>query len=181
MAQDERDWTAVQALLPDQIIEDISPKDLRDALASMQGYGSLLLASPPAVFAGPTSPTPVVITEFDTVSAKSVDVNSSGTTASAAAGTITVGSTGVYRVEFHLVLLVSLIGASLVMEVFRQGVATGLRTHSFASTSEFFHSASCILQLTSGDVIDLRVSEPSTGKAVSITFSALGLCLHRVG
>ena len=102
MAQTERLMATINDLLSDNTAQEISPQDLRDALASLQGYGSILLAPNGSVDINGVGTDFVLINVYDTISAQSIDVNEAGVVAALSPGfKLTVGSPGTYRISFY--------------------------------------------------------------------------------
>lgn len=182
MAQTERDQVAVRALLADQVTQEISPQDLRDALASAMGYAGMVLSATgaPATMLGVGTGYSLVDV-FDTVTAQSSDVNSGGSDADLGPNyRLTLNTTGIYRIEFWGSFSSSLgnklvtfrphvNGSPGIVEVDRDVAANDTGSVSFAG----------IIPYTAGDFIDMRVKIDS-GTA-DLTLLAAGLNACRVG
>jgi len=182
MAQTERDQTAVRTLLADNTTADISPEDLRDAMASAMGYGCMVLsaAGAPAVMSA-VGTTFELFDVFDTIHAQSSDVNTDGTSLTLSSTyDFTIGATGIYRTGFWasfssdgtptIITFRPHINASPgAIEVVRSASSSDVGVVSFEEISS----------LTAGDLLDMRV-KIDTGTA-DLSFNAAGCLIHRVG
>ena len=183
MAQTERDQVSVRSLLANNADGDISPTDLRDALASAMGYGGMILtiAGKPATISD-VSTTPVLVDVFNLVSAQSSAVNTGGTAAELSPTySLTVGPTGIYHIEFwasfstsannHLVAFTPFINDSIGIVAVDRWIGT--------NTDTGVVSFQGIIPYAAGDVIDMRVAVDSG--TIDLTFLAAGFNIFRVG
>jgi hypothetical protein len=183
MAQTERDMPAVFSQLPDNLTGQISPQDVRDAVASAMGYAGLLLTiagAPDNIVS--VSTTPILVDIFDQITAQSIDVNLSGSAAALSPTyDITFGADGVYQLQFFASFSLNLNnrlvkftphidGSPGTVEVDRF-VATGADTGVVAMNA--------IIPMTAGQKLDMRVNIDS-GSA-TLTFLAAALNMFRVG
>lgn len=182
MAQTERDQVSVRALLADQATGDISPQDIRDALASAMGYGGMLLSvgGAPAVMNG-VGTSFVLMDECDTISAQSSDVNTGGVVVELSPNyRITMTAEGIYRIDFWASFSSSA-GNKLV--TFRPHVngAPGLVEvdRDVAQNDTGVAAFSGIIPYSAGDYVDMRVKIDSG--TTNLTFLAAGLSCFRVG
>lgn len=183
MANTERTTAQINSLLADNTSGDVSPQDLRDAIASIfGGYGGLLLSlSGSPVIKSDVAQTPLIITEYDHVEAQSSDVNSSGVVVSAAAGTITIGQSGIYMIHFSVSFSLSSPNTLASFRLYTNSVVGDVGVDRFIGGASQSASANFVamLTLTAGDILDIRAFIDS-GTA-SITFTNVGFLLHRVG
>lgn len=183
MTQTERTTPEVNSILQDNASSDISPEDVRDAIASaMGGYAGLLLtvAGAPQTLVS-VAQTPVKIDQYDVVSAQSVDNNIDGSLADDGTGILTVGQAGIYFVSVFASFSLSQNNRLVTFQTFRNGAPGLVEVERFVSNGSDVGeiAASGIVPLGDGDEIDFRVSQ-SSGSA-DITFVSLGLNMHRVG
>lgn len=183
MAQTERSWAAIEAILADNTTGDISPVDLRDAMgSSLGGYCGLdLTPSGAPVALNGVSTTPILINVYDEIQAQSIDTNLNGASGSLASGSITFGSDGIYQVNFFaaftssqnnvVTLFSSFINGVTGLPAIRVNVGTGADVGSVAAGGIFVRS--------SGDIFDSRVSIDSG--STNLTFESLSLSVFRVG
>jgi len=183
MAQTERDNVVNRANLADNIAGDISETDVRDALASMMGYGAMVLtvAGAPAVM-NAVGTSFALVNVFDQIQARSLDVNILGTDVVLTPDwKITFNSKGFYQVNFYCSFSSSqnnrlysfsahLNGAAIQPEI-DQLLGNGADTQVVAGMG--------IAEFNAADFIDIRVKVDS-GTA-NLTFLAAGFSAHRVG
>jgi hypothetical protein len=183
MAQTERSTATLQTLLADNVSGNISPNDIRDAIGSaLGGYAGLSLT----ISGSPAAPlsvaqTPVKITEYDTVTAKSIDANLMGSTADAATGTITVGQTGIYHCGFYCSFSSSVNNKIVRFQHFVDNTLTEIEVQRFIRTGSDIGLVSLegVFAFTAGEVHDVRVFI-DVGTA-DLSFQALGFNIYRVG
>ncbi len=181
MSQTERTTTEINTALQNNVAGDISPEDMRDAIGSaMGGYASVSLAGAPAALAA-VAQTPLVITQYDTVQAQSVDENTDGAQANAGTGILTAGVAGVYAISFFASYSLNQNNRLTSFRAFLNGVGGSPEFERFVSNGADVGeiAATGIVVLAAGDTVEVRVSQDS-GSA-DFTFSALGLNMHRVG
>lgn len=181
MTQTELTTPEVNAALQDNTDGDISPEDVRDAVASaLGGYASMSLAGVPAVLAA-VAQTPVVITQYDTVQAQSIDVNLKGATADDVTGLLTAGVDGIYAISFYASYSLNQNNRLTAFQAFLNGVGGDPEFERFVSNGADVGevAATGMVVLSEGDTIEIRVSQDS-GSA-DFTFGSLGLNMHRVG
>lgn len=172
MAETERTWAALQALLADNTVEAISPRDLRDAIVScLGGYASIYVDA--GVTAQAFIGTPVKASCFASVGPMR------GAVGDATADNITIGVAGDYLVQLELDGLV-LAASVFDVSVFKNGaVLPGLTRRVALSDTDA--RAVCVVgfaTLAAGDVIDVRLScAPST----SATVRNAQLSVKRIG
>lgn len=183
MAQTERDMSLVQSLLADNTAGAISPQDLRDAIASLQGYGCLLLAGGGGgTTINSVGTSYVLVDVFDTITTQSSTANTSGVTcALSPTYALTFGSSGVYRVGFYASFSSSGNNKLVTFREHKNGVAQPVEVDRFIATGSDTGVVSFedIEVESAGDVIDLRV-KIDTG-TTNLTFLAAGITAHRVG
>ena len=183
MAQTERTYTEILALLDDNTTGEISPQDHRDVVASiLGGYAGLIqsLSGGPDPIAG-VGATPVLIGVYDVVSSQSIDVNLQGAKAVLATGHVEPGVLGIYKVTFFASFTLSLNNKRVTFRGFKNGIATDLDFETFVSTGADIGGVSLShpFALAAGDKIDFRVSIDS-GTA-TFTFTSCGLSIERTG
>jgi hypothetical protein len=183
MSQTERDQIAIRTLLADNAIGAISPQDLRDALASLMGYGGLVLSEAGA----PSTLNSVgtafkLIDVFNTISSQSSDVNAGGVvvTLSPTFG-ITLTAAGIYKLDFFasfsssannvLTSFASHVGGSAGLIQVDRFIGSGPDTAVTAMSQ--------IAAFDAGDVLDCRVKIDAG--TTNLTFLAVGFTAHRVG
>lgn len=181
MAQTEKAWAVIEALLADNTSGDISPQDLRDALASAMGYGGISLSTGAAgaTQAG-VSGTPAVVDVFDT-KIESVDVNTAGVAADIVSTySLTPGSTGIYMVSFWSSFSSSSVSRTVTFQMFRDGALDEINIDRYISASDTgVVAASCITSITAGEVLDMRASVSTA--TTTLTYEGLAFNVHRVG
>lgn len=183
MTQTERTVAAVQALLADNASEDISPEDLRDAIATViGGYASLLLTinNAPQTKVG-VAQTPVVITEYDLVGSQSIDANAGGHQANATTGELTVGETGLYFVSFFASFSLSQNNKVVHFHPFIDGQVGLVEVERFVGTGSDIGvvAMNAVVPYAAGAVVDMRVFIDAG--VADVTFQALGFSTFRVG
>lgn len=179
----ERTTSAINALLADNSIGAISPQDLRDAIATaMGGYASLVLTAnnaPATLSSVGTSYS--VITQYDIVGAQSSDNNTSGSSASAASGLITIGTTGVYLVTFSTSFSTSANNKLVTFRPHIDGSPGIVEVDRAIGTGSDIGSASItgVVTYTAGQSVDMRVKiDAGTSNVI---FQALAFAVVRVG
>jgi len=183
MAQTERDNVLNRTNLADNTSGNISETDLRDALASTMGYGSMVLtvSGAPAVM-NAVGTTYVLIDVFDQIQSKSIDVNTAGTNVELGPNfRITFNSNGFYQVNFYcsfsssqnnrLYTFSAVKNNAEIQPEIDQFLGTGADTQVVAGMG--------IVAFVAGDFIDVRVKIDS-GTA-NLTYLAAGFSAHRVG
>jgi len=183
MAQTERDNVVNRTNLADNTSGDISETDVRDALASAMGYGSMVLTTSgaPAVLSS-VGTTLLLINVFDQIQSKSIDVNLLGTDVVLSPDwKITFNSNGFYQVNFYcsfssdqnnrLYTFSAVKNNSQIQPEIDQFLSTGIDTQVVSGMG--------IDAFVAGDFIDVRV-KINTGTA-NLTFLAAGFSAHRVG
>lgn len=183
MTQTERTLAAVQALLADNASQDISPQDLRDAIASAAGgYASLLLTitGAPATLVG-VAQTPVLIAEYDLRASQSIDANIDGHSADLVTGAITVGETGIYFHSFFASFSLSINNRTIHFQPHTNNAVGLLEVDRFIGSAGDVGviAMHAVVPYAKGDVVDMRVLiDSGTG---DVTFEAIGFCMFRVG
>ncbi len=184
MAQTERTYAEILALLADNVTGDISPQDHRDVVASMLGGYAGLIQS----VAGGTDPivgvgsTPELIKVYDAITGESIDENIAGAVATLASGVVKPGVDGFYAIDFFASFDLSANNKTVTIRAFKNGAATDLDFAVFVSNGSDI-GGMCIshksFPLVAGDAIDFRVSvTPGTS---DVTFTSCGLSLKRTG
>jgi len=181
MAQTELSYTDLVAGLPDNVAQEISPSDVRNAFATaLGGYASIVqFVGPSTMF---TVLGAVIVNVFDSIVAKSEDVNSAGASASLATNALTVGEDGVYFVNFFASFEASSNNRTVQFQPFVNGILTSLKvlerigTASDVTTVPFFGT----FVLSKDDSIDMRVSI-TAGGASDLIFTTAGFSIFRVG
>lgn len=181
MPQTERDMATIFGLLADNVTGDISPQDMRDAIASLMGYGGIFLTSGGSGTINGVGTGYALIDVFDTISAQSNTVNTGGVSAQLAPNyRLTVGSAGVYRIAFYASLSSSQANRLITIREHKNGNLDTLEVSRWVSASDTGAVAfEGIESLNANDVIDMRV-RINTG-TTNLTFTAAALTLHRVG
>ncbi len=183
MAQTERSNADVLALLANNIGGDISPTDLRDALASSMGYASMVLSASGAPVDMDGVDTDFSLVDvFDTINSKSIDVNLLGSDAELAATyTLILNTAGFYRIDFFASFSASANNRLITFRPYTNGSPAIIEASRFIGTVGDTGSIgfSTITEFAAGDVCDLRV-KVNTG-TVDLTFLAAGRSAHRVG
>ena len=183
MAQTERDNVVNRTNLADNTSGDISETDVRDALASMMGYGSMVLtvSGAPAVM-NAVGTSFVLINVFDQIQAKSIDVNLLGTDVVLSPDwKITFNSNGFYQVNFYCSFSSSQNNRLYSFSAFKNGAAIQPEIDQIIGNGSDTQvvGGSGIAEFTAADFIDMRVKIDS-GTA-NLTFLAAGFSAHRVG
>ena len=171
MAETERTWTALQALLADNTAEAISPMDLRDAIIScLGGYASLYVndsVTTQAIVAAPAK-----VTCWTGVGAQR------GAAADPATDRIVVGVSGDYMLTLTSSLKAN-IGTDLVLYLYKNGLAvTGAKSRVRADTTELMCSLALAVTLAAGDIIEMYAS---CAPNANVTFVDAHLSLKRIG
>lgn len=163
MADTQRTLAALLAILADNTAGDISEQDLRDLLVSVfGGYGGIYLTS--AADAQDVDIAPVKITAFDT------NMVSSGVTSDHTDDSITIGTTGVYYVEFTVAFSGSS-GEVFTIQLYKAGVAVaGAFLKRKLTGAGDIASASFALYVScnAADELDVRVNSEADSKTVTI-------------
>jgi hypothetical protein len=182
MAQTERSQSAIEALLADNTGRNISPQDARDAFASHQGYGGIVLSvggAPASILGVGTGYSLVDI--FDVISAQSIDANLLGVQATLSSTyALQVGSAGIYRICFWASFSSSTPNKLVTFRPHINGSPGIVEVDRFVSSSDTgVASFEGIIPYAASDSIDMRV-KVDTGTA-DLTFLAAALNIHRVG
>ncbi len=184
MAQTERTYAEILAILADNVTGDISPQDHRDVVASMLGgYAGLIQSvaggSDPIVGVGAT---PELIDVYDVITGQSIDENVDGAVATLAASVVKPGVDGFYAVDFFASFDLSANNKTVVIRAFKNDAATDLDFEVFIAGGGAL-GGMCIshksFPLVAGDAIDFRVS--LTPGTADVTFTACGLSIKRTG
>lgn len=183
MSQTERDQVIVRSLLQDNVSGDISPADIRDAIASLMGYACLLLTptGAPAVMNGVDTSFQLVDI-FDTISAQSSDVNLLGSNADLGPDfRLVANADGFYKIDFFASFSLSENNRLVTFRPHINDAVTLTEVDQFVGTGSDTQvvSFSAIADLDPADEIDMRVLL-NTGTA-NMTFLAAALMMHRVG
>lgn len=183
MPQTERTTAQIQSLLANNTTGDISPQDLRDAIATvLGGYASILLtvSGAPATKTG-VAQTPLVITEYDLIGSQSVDANVGGASASAATGEITIGQTGLYWVSFFASFFASANNVLVHFHPFIDNAVGLVKVDRFLSTGADVGvvSMGAVVPYSEGAEVDIRIFVGAG--TTDITFEAMVFSVHRVG
>lgn len=181
--QTERTLAAVQALLADNASEDISPQDVRDAIASVAGgYASLILtiSGAPVTMIG-VAQTPVVIAEYDLLASQSIDANIDGHSADLVTGSITVGEAGIYFQSFFASFSLSTNNKIIHFQPHTNNAVGLLEVDRFVGSAGDVGviAMHTVVPYAKGDVVDMRVLIDS-GTA-DLTLEAMAFCMFRVG
>lgn len=183
MSQTEREAAVIQGLLADNTIGSISPQDLRDAIASaLGGYAGLglTIAGAPLTLIN-VGASPVLINQYDVVTAQSFPENLAGSVGSVGAGTLTVGADGKYFVAFFCSFTLSANNRRVTFTPFINAAASQLEVPESVGTGADTNVVSIheLVPLDAGDVLDMRVD--ISGGTADVTFEAMGFSCHRVG
>lgn len=183
MAQTERDQVIIRSLLADNVSGNVSPEDLRDAIASLMGYASLSLSptGAPAVMSA-VGTSYVLVDVFDKIEVQSSDVNVLGSGADLTPDfRLVCNSEGIYKWEFYCALTSS---QDNRLVTFRPHVnnAVGFtelsQFHATGANAEAF-AFSGMGSFDPADELDMRVLL-NTGTA-NLTFLGASFVMHRVG
>jgi hypothetical protein len=183
MAQTEKDFATIIAALADNVGGDISAQDIRDAFASTQGYGGMMLSTagaPADVSSVGTSD--VLVDIFDTIVAKSIDRNLLGANVELGSNhRITFGSAGFYHISFFASFASSLGNKLVSFTPYVSGSIGAIEVSRFVSTGTDVGAIAfdTILSCAPGEYIDVRV-KINTG-TTDLTFSSAGFNIFRVG
>ena len=183
MAQTERDQATIRSLLADNVSGNISPTDMRDALASLMGYASLALTptgAPATMSAVGTSFELIDI--YDDIVAQSSDVNAAGSDADLTPDfRLVANADGFYKVDFSASIDSSANNRLLTFRPFVNNAVALTEIQQFMSNGSDIQiiSFSGIGNFDPGDQIDMRV-HVDTGTS-NITFHAATFTMHRVG
>jgi len=182
MSQTERDQVIIRQRLADNSVAAISPEDVRDAIASLMGYGCVILSADGAPVTMSSVGTGFeLVTVFDLVHAQSIDVNLAGVEAALSPTyDLTIGATGIYKTTFW---------ASFASDGTPTAITFRPHINNSPGTVEVVRSVSSnsigvvsfeeISLLTVGDLLDMRV-KIDTGTA-DLDFYAAGCLIHRIG
>lgn len=170
MAETERTFAELQALLADNDAKDISPRDLRDAVVSaLGGYAAISVegnATPQSIIATPAK-------------ADCFDTNGPylGAAPDQSDDKITVGVAGVYLAVLTLDLTADT-GAVLDAELYVADAASGLAARVAAGSDSAAASIAGLLSLSASEEVDVRLScSPSAG----VTVRNASLSIKRIG
>lgn len=175
MAETERTYAAIIALLADNTSGDISPEDVRDAIAScMGGYGGLKTDSAQAMTAV-IGTSPIKMTTWnDDLPSEGINVISDN-----ANNDIDVTLAGDYEVHFWCSTSSATSGVSYAFQLYVDGVAVDeLRTTESASSSDLDSppAFSGIITLSGGETLDVRVfCSSGSGRSMTVTHGAFWL------
>jgi len=151
MAETERTFPALQALLADNTVEAISPQDLRDAIVScLGGYASMYVSA--NVIAQAVTAAPAILT------AASSAGPARGASADVATDKITIGVAGDYQITFCASLSAS---APTVLDVtvYKGGVALGGFAARVAVGTDVVNVVlNDFATLALADAVDIRVA-----------------------
>lgn len=182
MSQTELSYTDLVAGLPDNVAQEISPSDVRNAFATaLGGYASMVQTVGPTSMLAVTS-TPTIINVFDATVVQSNDVNSAGATVSLATEEITVGEDGIYFINFFASFEMGSNNRTVQFQPFVNGGGTSIKvlqrigSASDVQTTPFFGT----FVLSKDDAIDIRVAV-IVGGTSDIFFEAAGFSVFRVG
>lgn len=183
MAQTERDQAVIRSLLADNTSGNISPTDMRDAIASLMGYAALALtpAGAPAVM-NTVGTTYDLIDIYDDIVAQSSDVNVGGSDADLTPDwRLVANADGFYKVDFSASISSSQNNRLLTFRPFVNNAVALTEIQQFMSNGADIQiiSFSGIGEFDPGDQIDMRV-HVDTGTS-NLTFEAATFTMHRVG
>lgn len=183
MAQTERDQAIIRSLLADNVSGNISPTDMRDALASLMGYASLALtpAGTPAVMNG-VGTSFVLVDVYDQITSQSSDVNAAGSDADLTPDfRLVANSDGFYKVDFSASISSSANNRLLTFRPFVNNAEALTDIQQFMSNGPDIQiiSFSGVGNFDPGDQIDMRV-HVDTGTS-NLTFEAATFTMHRIG
>lgn len=182
MTQTEVTTAAMNLALQDNDAKDISPSDLRNAMASaLGGYASLILSVGPATMFAVTA-TPIAISIWDTLVAQSIDVNAAGSTASLATELITVGEAGIYFVNFFASFTTGNNNKTVQFQPFVNAGATPIKVLQRLGTASDVQNATFMgtFILAKDDEIDMRVAVVA-GAPDDVIFQSSSFSIFRVG
>jgi hypothetical protein len=182
MAQTERSPTAVRALLADNTTADISPEDMRDALASTMGYGCMVLSQAGATATmSSVGASYTLVDIFDTIHAESATVNTNGTDLTLSPTYKCVpGSDGFYRVASWFSFAADGTPTTIYFRMHINASPGAVEcVRSVSGSSIGVASFEEIVSLSAADVVDMRVKiDAGTSDLI---FSSAGFLMHRVG
>ncbi len=183
MAQTERDQAIIRSLLADNTSGNISPTDVRDAIASLMGYASLALtpAGTPAVMSA-VGTSFELIDVYDQISSQSSDVNDAGSDADLSPDfRLVANADGFYKVDFSASVSSSQNNRLLTFRPHVNNAVALTDIQQFMSNGSDIQiiSFSGIGEFDPGDQIDMRVLV-DTG-TTNLTFEAATFTMHRIG
>lgn len=183
MPQTERQADAFFSLLANNTEGNISPQDLRDAFASMMGYGGMQLniAAAPVTM-NEVGDTYVLMDVFSEITGRSIDVNLFGTDVELAPDYKVIFNTvGLYFVSFHASFTSSANNKLITFRPHINGVPGNTEVDRFAATGMDAGSAglSTILLADALDECDIRVKIDSGSS--DLTFLSASCSVFRVG
>ena len=182
MAQQERSSSQILTLLADNTDAAISPRDLRDALASQMGYGCILLAAGGSGIMNSVGTGYSLVDVFDTIGAQSSDANTDGVVATLSPNfRLTFGSQGVYRISFFASFSSSANNILVTFREHKNGVAGPVEVdRSIRNVNDTGVVAFEDIETeAANDYIDMRVKIDAG--TTNLTFLASALSVHRVG
>lgn len=183
MSQTERDQATIRSLLADNVSGNISPQDMRDAIASLMGYASLALTPSGAPATMNTVGTSYdLIDIYDEIVAQSSDVNIGGSDADLTPDwRLVANSDGFFKVDFSASIDSSANNKLLTFRPFVNNAVALTEIQQFMSNGPDIQiiSFSGIGEFDPGDQIDMRVHIDSGTS--NLTFHAATFSMHRVG
>lgn len=181
MSQTELSIPAMNTALQDNVANDISPSDLRNAMATaLGGYAGLIQTVAPTSMLAVTS-TPTVINVWDAITAQSSDVNAAGAVASISTEEITVGEDGVYFLNFFASVRTGNNNRTVQFQPGLNGTPASLKVLQRISTASDVQTCpfSGIFALLKDDDLDMRVS--IIGGTTDVLFDGASFSIFRVG
>jgi hypothetical protein len=153
----------LQAQLPDNTVELISPQDLRDFLVTALGGYSSIYVNDGAVAQAGISASPIIVTGFTTIGAEDGFTGDPLTN-----NRITVDIDCAVKVQFNC----SFLGTSnkeFRFHIYKNGAPTGFGFHRKLGTGTDVGAAPAggTIDCSAGDYIDVRVSSPDGGLSIT--------------
>ena len=181
MTQTELTIPAMNTALQDNVANDISPSDLRNAMATaLGGYAGLIQTVSPTTMLSVTS-TPTIINVWDAITVQSSDVNAAGASASIVTEKITIGEDGIYFFNFFASVRTGVNNRTVQFQPGINATPASLKVlqrignASDVQTSPF----SGLFALLKDDELDMRVSV--IGGTTDVLFDGAGFSIFRVG
>lgn len=182
MTQTELSTAAMNAALPDNQAGEISPSDVRNAMATaLGGYASFVQTVSPTTMLSVTS-TPTIIDVWDGIAAQSSDVNAAGATASLTTEKITVGEDGIYFFNFFASFRTGSNNRTVQFQPGVNGTPASLKILQRIGTASDVQTCpyTGTFVLTKDDEIDMRVAVVAGG-TTDVLFDGASFSIFRVG
>ncbi len=181
MTQTELSIAAMNLALQDNQSKDISPSDLRNAMATtLGGYAGLIQTVAPATMFT-VDFTPLIITIWNAITVQSSDVNAAGASADLLTEKITVGEDGIYHIDFFASIRTGSNNRTVQFQPAVNNTPSSLKVLQRIGTASDVQTCpfSGIFALLKDDELDMRVSV--IGGVTDVLFDGAGFSIFRVG